>query len=342
MRATYLSLALILVSLPMWARLDVYIIQTQGDQTSYLSDLATRLTGVSPSLHGISADSAFSRISRRPEPVLNGYCDDLLAPTFTDSLRLRSPQSAVYAVGLNAPTACLMAGHAATACCWLDKTDTLCRWTTSPYYLGGLPSSAKRLNGHITPQSANERVTELALALQQDFYLGQSAGIRDVLLLQVDAASPQSASALTALRDTLEQRLKTDTLRWTVWTLHDTNALPATDNTDAFHLAPRPFSTDRAMALTSTYLVALYGNHRWFDGGFRNALYLNRDIIEQEHLSLITIRQQVAEFLMRFEGIRYACPSSDAYLIPDIAPTIHKRFVGDVVFFLQPNYILVP
>lgn len=342
-----LYIALTFLALPVWARLDVYVVATQGPAAAYLPDLATRLTGAAPAMHGICADSVFSRTTRRPEPILNGTCADLLMPTCTDSLRLRSPQSAVYAIGLNAPTTCLMAGHAATTCCWLQRADTTMQWATSSYYMGGLPSTAVRMNKTMpSADTDNSRVAALALALQQDFYLGMSVGITDVLLLQLDATDAALPSLMTVLRDTLTNRMGSEPMRWTVWNadngLGEYAPQVVSADADVFHLTRQPFSTDRAMALTSAYLVALYGNQRWLDGAYRNALYLNRDVLEQQRMSIVTVRQQVAEFLMRFEGVRYACPASEAYLIADFAPSVHKRFVGDVVFFLQPNYTLVP
>ena len=63
------------------------------------------------------------------------------------------------------------------------------------------------------------------------------------------------------------------------------------------------FNVDRAAALTATYLMALYGTERWVDGGYGQSIYLNRSLIEQKHLSLPQLQQQVAAFLMDFEGI---------------------------------------
>ena len=98
---------------------------------------------------------------------------------------------------------------------------------------------------------------------------------------------------------------------------------------------------DKAAALTSTYLMALYGHERWVDGSCGHSIYLNRTLIEQKRLSLETIQKQVANFLMDFEGVQVAFPQQEALLHPQYAPSLNKRVVGDVFFTLQPGWQLM-
>ena len=99
------------------------------------------------------------------------------------------------------------------------------------------------------------------------------------------------------------------------------------------------FNVDRAAALTSTYLMAIYGHERWVDGGYGPFIYLNRTLIEQKRLSLETIQRQVANLLMDFEGVHVAYPIHEA-ITSDSRQSIYRKHAGDVYFQLQENWVL--
>jgi len=372
--------------------------------------LATLLTGVTPSIHGICSNYVFSRETRR---ISNIFLSDkslgigtsesysaapLLAPTVSDRLRMRYGADArIYAIGLEPEATVLLAGHAANACCWLGRSnpsDSL-RWVSTSYYREGLPAAADKMNidgslSHIlshewtprmditaylhpteeekkhgfkytlhpTPYTlhpySNTAVIELALALQKDKSLGKGL-VEDVLMLQLNVCTPKASQAairsaeqedmylrlnqdLGYLLEQLEKRIGRESIRMVVMGIPrlgmNTNLMAE------YNMPLQTLSMDRVVALTSTYLMALYGHERWIDGGYGHSIYLNRMLLEQKHMSLETIRRQVADFLMEFDGIRFACPASEAYLYPKMAPSLHKRFIGDVVFELQSNYTL--
>jgi hypothetical protein len=196
---------------------------------------------------------------------------------------------------------------------------------------------------------ANTLVTELALSIQKKHHLGED-NTPDLLLLQMTVLSPNAKADrilsaeqedmylslnqdLGYLMEQLERRIGKSNYRLLVIG----RPIAGTDDQrlEAAHLPMTSFNADRAAALTSTYLMALYGHERWIDGGYGQAIFLNRTLIEQKHLSLPTIQRQVADFLMEFEGVNMAMPSSDVYLTR-YADSFQKRFTGDVVFFLQP------
>jgi len=387
--------------------------------------LATLLTGVNPSMHGVCSNYAFNRETRRVEDIfqsdkslgigtdLSYSASPLLASTVSDRLRLNyGADTRIYAIGQKPTSTVLLAGHAANACCWLDKsvpTDSL-RWVSTSYYKEGLPAAADKMNidgslTHIlshewTPRmemttylhatdeekkhgfsytlsslqnssalarsllpstfyllpNFNTAVVELALAMQKDKNLGKGLA-EDVLLLQLTVCTPQAQQAalrsaeqedmyirlnqdLGYLMEQLEKRIGRDALRMVVMGVPRLGV--NTTMMAEYNMPLQILSMDRVVALTSTYLMALYGHERWIDGGWGHSIFLNRMLIEQKHMNLETIRRQVADFLMEFEGIRFACPASEAYLYPDMNPSLHKRFIGDVVFELQSNYCLSP
>ena len=106
------------------------------------------------------------------------------------------------------------------------------------------------------------------------------------------------------------------------------------------------FNVDRAVALTGTYLMALYGHERWVDGGYGQSIFLNRTLIEQKKLSLPVIQRQVSDFLLGFEGVQGACPANELPLIQKknseeerLQVSLNKQTTGDVVFWLEENNI---
>ncbi len=204
---------------------------------------ATLMTGVTPDRHGYTMDTYFARRDRKIHTMLEDETirgigtkekispKHLLSQTLTDRLRLMYPEAKIYAVGLQAPTSVLLAGHAANACCWLDPETQ--QWVATTAYSGGLPAAAFDQNnsGRIatiaarqwiprmdidtytsptqqerkksfaysaadvllhSPQ-ANTLVIELALAIQKSESLGLDA-TPDLMMLQLNTLSPTATS----------------------------------------------------------------------------------------------------------------------------------------------------
>lgn len=201
---------------------------------------------------------------------------------------------------------------------------------------------------------ANTLVIELALALQDKQHLGTD-NIPDLLLLQLTTQTPnaQSDHIRSAEQEDLYLSLNQD-LGFLIEQLDKRlgraqyeillvgRPLLGEDKQDMqrIHLPVERFNVDRAAALTATYLMALYGHERWVDGGWGNSIFLNRTLIEQKRLSLLTIQDQVANFLMDFEGVQMALPQREAMLHPTLSPSLNKHVLGDVFFTLQSGYQL--
>ena len=105
-------------------------------------------------------------------------------------------------------------------------------------------------------------------------------------------------------------------------------------------LPAKDLNVNRVAALTSTFLMALYGHERWVDGGYGNSIFLNRTLIAQKKISLEAMQRQVANFLLDFEGIQAAFPQHEAIVYPDLASSLNKKQTGDVVFTLLPGWRL--
>ena len=173
---------------------------------------------------------------------------------------------------------------------------------------------------------ANTLVIELALALQRDEKMGTDA-TPDLLMLQLNTLSPaaQSDAIESAEQEDMYLRLNQDLgylmeqldkrigrANYQVLVIGRPVLGTSAQTLNDLRMPVQPFNTDRAAALTSTYLMALYGHERWVDGAYGQSIYLNRTLIEQKRLSLETIQRQVANFLMDFEGVQIAMPGHEA------------------------------
>ena len=202
---------------------------------------------------------------------------------------------------------------------------------------------------------ANTLVIELALALQKAEKLGMDQ-TQDLLLLELNTVTPaatadriQSAEQedmylclnqdLGYLIEQLQRRIGRQHFEVLV-VGRPVLGIGAETMTMA-GMPVNQFNVDRAAALISTYLMALYGHERWVDGGYGQSIFLNRTLIEQKRLNLETLQRQVANFLMEFEGIQIALPGHEAMLYPLLNTTLNKKHCGDVIFLLQPGWQLM-
>ena len=208
--------------------------------------------------------------------------------------------------------------------------------------------------------AANTLVVNLALEMVQTEKLGQR-GQHDLLLLNMTVLSPKTNTARIAsaeqeemyinlnqdlgyLMEQLERRVNKADLQIVLIGKpcfgYDSAELQTAGMNNI------PFNVDRAAALVGTYLMAMYGHERWVDGGFGNAIYLNRTLIEQKKLSINTIRRQVADFLEEMEGVQKAFPITDLPLLQGNGPIAKLRnstgrYAGDVVVMLTEGTTLM-
>lgn len=208
---------------------------------------------------------------------------------------------------------------------------------------------------------ANTMVIDLALALQRQNHMGEGA-TRDLLLLQLNLISPKATSDiiysaeqedmylwlnqdLGYLMEQLTKRL--GSAGYEIVVVGKPTLGTSAQALELANMTTKSFNVDRAAALINTYLMAVYGHERWVDGGYMNSIFLNRTLIEQKHLSLSDMQREVAAFLLDFEGVRTAFPSTDLHLLPaegeygKLRNTLTKRTAGDVCFLLEPCWSIL-
>lgn len=363
-----------------------------------VESVATLVTGHTPSDHGIIYDSYFRPDDKKIHPILEDRTYEVgLSPrgiggtTLTDEIRMTyGLESKIYAVGLDATTTILLAGHGADGGCWLTSKGI---WETTPYYPQGLPMSADSINksgtmnntlnehwvammsmpmySHVTKKEiingfnypvkdvllrspqGNNAVLSLAAEIQKCEKLGID-NIPDILLLHLNLLSPatQSDAITSAEQEDLYLRLNRDlgvfmddlnkevgTAQYRIVLIGKPTLGRSQEMLRLCNVDPRIFNLDKAIALTSVYLTALYGNKKWIAGGYLNSIYLNRKLIDQENLSLPVIQEQVANFLRDFEGVKATYTINNIACTP-LATSICYKKCGDVCFVLQDNWQL--
>lgn len=276
------------------------------------------------------------------------------APTPSDSLRWVS--TSFYSEGLPASADEMNTNgrfHQIASRIWTPRMEI--NMYNSPTDEERKKSFSYRASDVLThsPQ-ANSLVVELALALQKEKQLGTDM-VPDMLLMEMTVVSPHAGSDI--IRSAEQEDMYLGVNQDLGFLIEQLNKRIGREHyqllvmgrpclgtpVETMEKAGMPihsFNIEQAAALCSTYLMALYGHERWVDGGYGQSIYLNRTLIEQKRLSLQTIQQQVADFLMEFEGIKMACPAYMAYLNPQLSPSINKQFTGDVVFLLRGDYRL--
>lgn len=268
---------------------------------------------------------------------------------------LKWATTSVYSEGLPA---------AADAMNMSGRINTLAEQTWTPrldisMYTSPTKDERRRLFSYVPKKNilqspvANTLVIEMALAMQQTEHLGED-NIPDLLLLQLTTLSPKATSDainsaeqedmylrinqdLGFLMDQLNQRIGKTNYQLLLVGRPIKGHSPQTYESAGITL--QRFNIDRAAALTSTYLMAIYGHERWVDGGYGPFIYLNRTLIEQKRLSLEDIQRQVANFIMDFEGVQVAYPIHEA-IRSEHSSSIYRRMAGDVFFQLQDHWIL--
>lgn len=108
------------------------------------------------------------------------------------------------------------------------------------------------------------------------------------------------------------------------------------------------FSIFKSVALLKSYLNLIYGDGEWIADYDAGQIYLNRELIEKQKLSLKDVQDKVADFMIDFEGVakvvtayslaRNAFSHGLEMLMQN---AFSQKKSGDVLFCLQPTWMPV-
>jgi len=101
-----------------------------------------------------------------------------------------------------------------------------------------------------------------------------------------------------------------------------------------------------AIALTNSYLSAIYGENDWVESYMNQQLYLDQTLVDQNEISLPEIQEKTARFLNQFDGVASALPTDrmiNTSIINPEGSTIQNSFYpsrsGDISIILKPGWI---
>lgn len=107
------------------------------------------------------------------------------------------------------------------------------------------------------------------------------------------------------------------------------------------------FNSRQMEVIVNAFLGARYGSDSYILGSHNNAIYLNHELILSKRLSLETIREEVAVFLLQLRGVASAYPAT-ALRYTSFAEgrsrlaqqSFHAARSGDVIIDLMPGWII--
>lgn len=102
------------------------------------------------------------------------------------------------------------------------------------------------------------------------------------------------------------------------------------------------FDGNKSMALLNLYLMAIHGQKKWVLGFNDGMIFLNRNLIEKERLSLKNMQDSVALFMHEYSGVAKALPLNDYMLYNHCDEIISKNLffkrTGDILITLHPGW----
>jgi hypothetical protein len=128
-------------------------------------------------------------------------------------------------------------------------------------------------------------------------------------------------------------------------TANTSASYPANYLKQIFNMPVGEFMPESAFALLNSYLNITFGEARWIEHLSGQQVYLDHNLIERNKVDLNDIRNNVAEFLTQFEGIRVALPAhileqggSDNSALMNIYRSFMLNRSGDVLYILNEGW----
>lgn len=229
------------------------------------------------------------------------------------------------------------------------------------------PSSKKTKNGLTTilrnTPAANSLVADLGIKIINGEQLGTDQ-YPDMLMLQFTVRTPfeKTFSLQSAEKEDIYLRLdkeiqnilqKIDTKigldKTLIFMYGNQTAVHSPTELGENKIPAGYFNANRSLALLSTYLMAIYGHERWISGYYGKNIYLNKKLIDEKKINFREMQQNIAEFMLEFEGIQGAFTSSQVMnmggdnnsMLERIRSSSNKRNAGDIVITLLPGWIEV-
>ena len=106
------------------------------------------------------------------------------------------------------------------------------------------------------------------------------------------------------------------------------------------------FFPNRCTALLNMYLMAIYGHGNWVESYYKEQIYFNKKLIEDQKIDWSDFIQKSAEFVAQFSGVQDVTTAGQ-WLFDDTGRAVafrrgmNKKISGDLFLELQPGWIVV-
>lgn len=285
------------------------------------SAIACIATGTTPEYNKIIAEQWLSRKTLRPENCIieNKYQptpDRIATSTVSDELKIATDGRAlVYSFAQSKDAAILAGGHAADGAFWLDeKTND---WTSSMYYpvaSNAWMKAYRSLYKTKKHEIINDVVSNAALSCVTDNILGQddntdylavtlSARLHNKMGLRQEMEGVYSSldNTLGNLISGIETKVGKENVMFVITATGNTDE-PAIDY-EKYHIPTGTFYINRTAQLLNMYLSAIYGSGKWVEGFFKNQIYLNHKLIEEQKIPFDEILSKSKDLLKMTSGV---------------------------------------
>ncbi|MBQ8046375.1 MAG: alkaline phosphatase family protein [Prevotella sp.] len=312
------------------------------DKASAITAIAT---GTTPYYNNIPAERWLDRNTLRPifcvdDPKFYASPQNIATSTISDELKVSSDgASVVFGIACLPDAAILSAGHAADAAFWIDESSGM--WITSEYYSEEARQWLKLYRSK-NPQTAknkkrtNEEACNFSLDCITENSMGRDA-VTDYLAVTFSAKGENKTKWQTEMKDiyvsldkvlaqfvsTIEEKIGKDNVLFVLTSTGYTDD-PQVDYAK-YHIPTGTFYINRTANLLNLYLSAIYGQGMYVETCFHNQIYLNRKLIEKNHISYADVVSRSKEFLIQNAGVREVkespyTPAISGDLLVEISP----------------------
>ena len=312
------------------------------DKASAIANIAT---GTTPYYNNIPAARWLDRNNLRPifcvdDPEYFASPKHIGTSTISDELKVSTNGSAiVFGIAEGLDAAILSAGHAANGAFWIDDKSGI--WITSDYYSQNAVQWLKHYRT-VNTQTAknktntNEYICSFALDCITDNAMGRDE-VTDYLALTLSAKGENKTKwqaemeeiyvsldkTLARFIQTVEDHIGQDRVLFMLTSTGYTDD-PKVDY-EKYRIPTGTFYINRTANLLNMYLSAIYGRGQYVQTCFHNQIYLDRKLIENNHISYADVVSRSKEFLIQNAGVREVkespyTPAISGDLLIEIAP----------------------
>lgn len=312
------------------------------------SGIAAIVTGTTPYYNGVTATNRLDRATLQPVSTVNGYAGNITCSTITDELKIATAgRGMAYSIAEDENTALITGGHAVDASIFIDDKGrwkvSLCNSAVDLSWLNAF----NKLDNESSSTYAYERLTAMAVQCVQSAGMGLDA-IPDILTVTYTAVDSEDAYvSLDKSVASLMEKAETAAGKGNVLFVVSGDGCEErhTEDLKTYGIPTGTFNITRAQSLLNMFLGATYGDGKYAEAVFDNALFLNEKLIEQRGLNVQAIEEASATFLKELSGVRnvYTRSAILTNRCPEnrVVNAFNLTISGDLIIEIAPGWSLL-